>query len=269
MSLIAARDDESFRVRLQMFQKRREKRKSWPLFGGLIKNGSFFIQSSRFFSLALAEFIHSCPIFSSMKISQLPCCRHRNGRELFGNETFFLSRLPYFFLWLLFPLTRAHTSCWAGPQNPLPHFLWLLFFIQLFPTWIFIEENFPFCVARLESFFHDRISALFTRFSMIPRVRRRTQTISPSRHWESLTNLPFCLIILPFDCHFFLPFSYITAFSLENVEDKLFHKFHALDEPFLTLALFPLDSHQDFPEKKKIFSFNKTILCDKELYVRV
>lgn len=99
-----------------------------------------------------SSFIHSCPAFSSMKVRRGRNGEWKRGAESGTNGTIVLSRLSYILFWLFGCLTRARTL--KGQFSSLPPLhLWLLFFIQLFQAWIFIEEFFHFLFARAELFF--------------------------------------------------------------------------------------------------------------------
>lgn len=123
-----------------------------------IKVSSETAQSSRILSLAIHR-VHSfmSHIFLNENFSSPLSSRSAgtgNGREIarfsfYGNERNILH-----FAFVLFSLATSasislvHTqsSDGASPFVPLPSgTLWLLFFIQLFQTWTFIEEKcFPF-----------------------------------------------------------------------------------------------------------------------------
>lgn len=226
-------------------------------FEGLIKNENW---GKLFHSLAYPEFIHSCPIFSSM--NSFPKLAQEETGD--GSATLFISLLPYFPFWLSSPVSLARTfkgqTLLSLPHQPL----WLLFFIQLFQALIFIEETFPFSllVSGMKIFFsssrnfriwHSNAKALqlslwtFTHF---------IQLSSRVSHKFYLFAVSFWLSFITFRPSLLIHHDFFSRLSLENVKDD-FHTStvsrvseSALSRSDFSFSILPLD-------RRGKFSFNK------------
>lgn len=182
-------------------------------------------------------------------------------RKTFGNETLLVSLLSYFFLWLFFYLTRAHTHTLWGKSfwgaHPLPSMFYGCCFSFSFSQPEFsLRKFFHFLfVARVERFFHCfRLTfvTLFTRTWMIARLRSALWAFSDENQRGKLTNFTFSPYHFASRLSLFFPFSYITAFFIGKCRRQ--NAFHVS-----TLSLFrrshALNSRSRFSrnEKKNIF----------------
>lgn len=164
----------------------------------------------------LDEFIHSCPTFFSSMKSDSAGSGNRDG-----NETLFISLLSHLSDSPIAPSRSCTRRAKSSRASPVPS-PWLPAFHSAFPTFSFL------------SFFHWRKIGLF-HFSLFTQsffhtefVAFCTQTLT-QRHFhtkwfaKTATILPFRLIILSRDYHFFCPFSHTSPafFTGKRFDGKL------------------------------------------------
>lgn len=185
----------------------------------------FFIRNSRY-----PEFIHSCPIFSSMKIVKAGTGMEKKG-EIVENRTACVSLLSYFSTWVVLSHSLTHIWAISFPSPPRASFMLCCFSFSFSKPQFSLRKFLLHFLAFLsltnfkgwKSFFSSNFSHFFHSHNNTTTFNQLLITFPPIFTLFYLFVSSFCLSIITFSSLFMH-----HSIFVGKCQRQIFHIFHTL-----------------------------------------